>query len=72
MKVTRVERLIKKHGTLNEFRKAVWYAYDTLMINEEEAIDGIRKYEQELKVAKILDETKVINFKTLKKRSKDL
>jgi beta-phosphoglucomutase-like phosphatase (HAD superfamily) len=72
MKITRVERLIKKHGTLNEFRKAIWYAYDTLMINEAEAIDGIRKYVEELKAAQTLDETKIINFKDLKKRLKSL
>jgi len=70
--MTRVERLIKKHGTIDEFKKVVWYAYDTLMITETEARDGIRKYEEELESAQILDETQIISSKDLKKRLKSL
>lgn len=70
MIMTRVDRLVKKHGSLSEFKKAVWYAYDTLMITEAEALDGIRKYEEELRIARLLDESNIIEFKELKKIKK--
>lgn len=43
------EELIKKHGTLDQFEKAVWKAYDDLLITHSEAVAGIDKYKKELK-----------------------
>lgn len=69
--MTRVERLIKKHGTMDEFKRAIWRAYDTLVITEAEAMDAIRDYEEELRVAYILDTrfvgNNVINLQEYKK-----
>ena len=45
------EELRKKHGTPQEFAKAIWTAWEDLFITRQEAIDAIHKYHDEWKVA---------------------
>jgi hypothetical protein len=41
--------LEEKHGSLEEFAKAVWFAVDMCEITPREAMTAITKYETELK-----------------------
>ena len=41
------QRLMKKHGTPEQFEKAIWKAFDYCMITKAEAVAGIAKYKAE-------------------------
>jgi hypothetical protein len=45
------QELIRRHGTLEEFSRAVEAAVDDLMVTPDEASAAIRKYEDELAAA---------------------
>jgi len=41
------KKLTEKHGTPEEFEKAIWNAYNSLMITFPEAVKAIRDYNNE-------------------------
>jgi protein subunit release factor A len=47
------DELAEKHGTPEQFEKAVWKAYSDLFGSQEEAVSAIRKYRNEWESASI-------------------
>ena len=45
---TTKDEMIKRHGTIDEFVKAMWKACDDLFITDEECVVGIHEYAKAL------------------------
>jgi len=47
MRTAKQDELAEKHGTPEQFEKAIWKAYSDLFISHEEATSAIRRYQTE-------------------------
>jgi hypothetical protein len=69
--LSKANELIQKYGTLEEFKVSVLEACKQKLITEDEALKGIKKYEEELlnaiKDDENLNSKKVVNIEDFRK-----
>ena len=64
------QNLIKKYGTMDEFKKSLRKSCDDLMITEVEYLISLKRYEEELKNADQLDKN-IISIQELRRRKEE-